>query len=518
VSENIGSGRRKTAGLAAAAVLAGVALMPVASGQSAALAATAPAPAPATAPATAPAASSPFATSLWDATPTPTTLAMVRSIIGADTGTAASLTGAGVGIAMIDTGVAPVAGLPAARIVNGPDLSVESQSSTLRYLDTYGHGTHLAGIMVGNDPSTGTKGIAPGAKLTSVKVGTSNGAVDATQMLAAIDWVVQHRNDDPANPIKVLNLSYGTRSSLQANDPLMFAVEKAWASGIVVVASAGNDGDPFFLSNPAADSYVISVGASNSYGTVSRFDDDIATYTNVSAVRRVDVLAPGQSILSLRDPGAVADVNYPSARVGSTLFRGSGTSQSAAVVSAAVALMLQNNKTLTPDQVKAKLVNGTTAFTPFTGASILGLYALNVNNALTASGAGTQSWGRSNGTGSIEHTRGILHLVRDALGVTGENSLFGPFSTSAWAAKAGTGTAWVGGVWMGKRMAADGWTGTSWASRTWGSATWGTSYWGSTNWQDPGWAARYWSGGAWAGGSWSARYWSSDGWSTAHWG
>jgi serine protease AprX len=178
--------------------------------------------------------------------------------------------------------------------------------------------------------------------------------------------------------------------------------------------------------------------------------------------------------------------------MGVTLEPGTAPSeQSAAVVSASVALMLQYNKSLTPDQVKAKLINGTTAFTPFTGASLLSLYALNVNNALTASGAGAQIWGRSNGTGSIERTRGILHLVQDSLGVTGESSLFGPFSTSAWAAKAGTGTAWVGGVWMGNRMAADGWTGASWASRTWGSATWGKSYWGSTNWQDPGWAARY---------------------------
>src|SRR4051812_43815604 len=116
-----------------------------------------------------------------------TSLQAVRDTIGAGSGAAAALTGKGVGIALIDTGVAPVPGLPASRIVNGPDLSFESQDPDLRYLDTYGHGTHLAGIMVGDDASSGLRGIAPGAKLTSIKVGTASGAVDVSQVLAAID-------------------------------------------------------------------------------------------------------------------------------------------------------------------------------------------------------------------------------------------------------------------------------------------------------------------------------------------
>ena len=88
---------------------------------------------------------------------------------------------------------------------------------------------------MGNDPATGTRGIAPGAKLTSVKVGTANGAVDVSQVIAAVDRVVAHRNDDPANPIRVLNLSYGSGGRpVSWTDPLQFAVEQAWKAGIVV--------------------------------------------------------------------------------------------------------------------------------------------------------------------------------------------------------------------------------------------------------------------------------------------
>src|SRR5215207_4285403 len=229
-----------------------------------------------------------------------------------------------VGIALIDTGLAPVAGLPSAQVVNGPDLSFESQSASLRYLDTYGHGTHMAGIIVGNDTATGTKGIAPKAKLTSLKLGTSNGAVDVTQVIAAIDWVVAHRNDDPANRIRVLNLSYGSGGNPNFwSDPLSFAVQRAWKAGIVVVAAAGNDGNSSpRLANPASDLVVIGVAASNTKGTTSTADDELSTFSNMASSEKTpDLLAPGQSIVSLRVPGSNIDNSYPGARTGDTLFR-----------------------------------------------------------------------------------------------------------------------------------------------------------------------------------------------------
>jgi serine protease AprX len=452
-----------------------------------------------------------------------TTLANVRSVIGADTGAAASLTGQGVGVALIDTGVAPVPGLPASQIVNGPDLSFESQAANLRYLDGYGHGTHMAGIIVGNDGASGTKGLAPKAKVTSIKIGTATGAVDVTQMIAALDWVVKHRSDDPANPIRVVNLSYGSGGNPPTwTDPLQFAAEKAWQAGIVVVAAAGNNGnDTTQLTNPATDEWILSVGAASTNGTTAVTDDTLAPYTNLSiAGKPVDVLAPGTSIASLRVPGSNVDNLFPAARSGSTLFRGSGTSQATAVTSAAAALLLQAKPAATPNQVKDWLIKSAT-YVPNGKAATMGLKEINVNGALarTATATATPTWNRSNGLGLIEAARGTSHVSTNGLPLVGENSVWGPLPSYTWAPKSTAQTSWSGGVWMGYRVAGDGWTGTSWASRTWAPAVWTARPWGGADsWIDPDWSAHTWSGQTWSAHTWSAHTWSSDDWSTATWG
>jgi serine protease AprX len=455
---------------------------------------------------------------------TPTTLKQVRTVIGADTGTAASLTGKGVGVALIDTGVAPVDGLPAAQIVNGPDLSLESQAPNLRYLDTFGHGTHMAGIIVGRDPSTGTVGLAPGAKLTSIKVGTANGTVDVSQVIAAVDWVVQHRTDDPANPIKIINLSYGSGGTPDTwNDPLAFAVEKAWKSGIVVVAAAGNDGNGAgTMANPASDEWIVSVGAAATNGTTTSADDALTSFTNLpKAGKQINLLAPGMSILSLRDPGSSIDNTYPAARVGDTLFRGTGTSQAAAVTSAAVALLLQAKPSATPTQIKEWLAQSAT-YIPNGPAATLGLKEINVNAALARSSVAVapKTWNNSTGIGTLDSARGDSRVMFDNVPLTGQRSVWGPLSTATWVAKATCGTAWAGGTWMGYRLAGDNWTGTSWASKTWAPAAWSNSKpWSSTSatWTDPAWTGRSWAGRSWSAGAWSGRSWASDDWSSASW-
>jgi serine protease AprX len=502
-----------------AAIAAGLSAMP--------LAAAAPANAVSPGAATHPQGASHWASWLGGSSTssTPTTLAQVRGLIGADSGTASALTGKGVGVALIDTGVSAVAGLPAAQLVNGPDLSFESQAANLRYLDTYGHGTHMAGIIIGNDTATGTKGIAPGVKLTSIKVGTYNGTVDVSQVIAAVDWVVEHRNDDSANPIKVINLSYGSGGTPQNwNDSLGYAVEKAWRSGIVVVAAAGNDGNSFgSQANPALNEWILSVGSADTKNTTAVSDDALTTFTNLPANggKQVDVLAPGMSILSLRDGGSYIDTQFPTARVGDTLFRGSGTSQSAAITSAAVALIMQAKPTATPDQVKEWLRQSAT-YIPNGIAGTMGLKEINVNAALARSGTAVlaQNYNKSNGTASLNSARGSSRVMFDGVALSGDNTVWGKLAMATWAAKANTGDSWVGGKWMGFQVAGEGWTGTSFASKTWASSAWSNStpWSGATTWTDSGWSARTWSARTWSAGTWSARTWSSDDWSSSYWG
>lgn len=468
----------------------------------------------------------PAQVSSWlDATSTAsavTTLAQIRSIIAAGTGAAATLTGKGVGVALIDTGVAPVPGLPVRQIVNGPDLSFESQAANLRYLDTYGHGTHMAGIIVADDTATGTKGLAPDVRLTSIKVGTASGAVDVSQVIAAVDWVVKHRADDPANPIRVINLSYGSGGTPQEwNDSLGFAVEQAWQAGIVVVAAAGNDGNGAgSLANPASDEWILSVGAAATNGTVTAADDSLATFTNLStAGKQVNVLAPGVSVLSLRDNGSSADTANPSARVGHTLFRGSGTSQAAAVVSASVALLVQAKPTATPNQIKDWLIKSAT-YVPNGLAARMGLKQINVNGALARSGTlvRTPTWNKSTGAGTLDRARGDSRVFYDKVPLNGQRSPWGSLATVNWAAKSAAGTSWSGGRWMGFRVAGDGWTGTSFAPRTWATASWASKPWsGATAWSDPSWAGRSWTGRSWTAGAWTGRSWTGDVWASTRW-
>jgi serine protease AprX len=428
-----------------------------------------------------------------------TSLSNVMYADDADIMRNSGFTGKGVGIAMIDTGVAPVGGLTGGNVVNGPDLSFDGQDPAKRHVDGNGHGTHLAGIMVGKPSGSFTGGIAPGAKLTSIKVGAANGAVDVSQVIAAIDWVVEHRNDDVANKIRVLEISYGTDSVQSSQvDPLAFAVENAWKAGIVVVAAAGNTGGATRVLSPASDRYVLAVGAVDTMGTSLSTDDRITSFTNRGdSTRRVDIVAPGRAILSLRAPGSAIDVAYPSARVGTQLFKGSGTSQAAAVVAASVALLFQAKPALTPDQMKAGIIARSKPVTS-TGTVDNGIRALDTNSVRGHTPTTVkQTWPASTGKGSLEGARGTIHVSDGGVALSGENDVWGPFSTATWAAASAAGTSWSGGTWLGRDL-----TGTGWAVGTGGLSSW---------------SGRAWSGRAWSGRAWSGQSWSAAAWLGAQW-
>src|ERR671918_654854 len=327
------------------------------------------------------------------------------------------VTGAGVDVAVIDSGVVPVDGLTApGKVVNGADLSFESQSAQLQYLDTYGHGTHMAGIIAGRDDSA---------------------------------------------PLPVKKGNHGVQGYVL--DPLTYAVEVAWRKGIVVVVAAGNEGygSPR-LNNPAYDPYVIAVGAADPKGTYGHPDDVVAPFSSCGTPsRRPDLVAPGTSLVSLRDPGSTVDLQHPEGRVGTRFFRGSGTSQSAAVVSGAAALVIDQRPSITPDQVKALLT-----------ASAVPLVGQDPN----CQGAG------------------ILDL----------KSLTSRPTPLAILAE----TSWQGGLWNGKSWSGDSWSATGWAGKSWSGVTW----------SEKSWSGKSWSEMVWSGKSWSGKSWGSERWSTAAWG
>jgi serine protease AprX len=430
-------------------------------------------------------------------------------------------TGDGIDVALIDSGVAPVPGVDM-QVVNGPDLSFDSQASNLTQVDTYGHGTHMAGLIAGRDawipPGKEDEeydhafvGAAPGARIVSIKVASSDGATDVSQVIAAIDWVVQHRNRDGLN-IRVLNLSFGTDGTQDYRlDPLAYAAEVAWLHGIVVVVAAGNSGfGTPQLNNPAYDPYVIAVGGDDTKGTDDPKDDVIPSWqTRGNAIRHPDLVAPGKSIISLRDPGSVVDDANPNARVGTSRFiRGSGSSQAAAIVSGAVATLLDQHPELTPDQVKALLMQTSVplpnADPVAQGAGLINMHRAREAKVSTVADA-VQTWPRSTGLGSLELARGSVVTEDEGVVLEGEQTIFGDtWDATTWAASSWDGTTWSGGEWSARTWSGDCWCGSSWSARTWSARTWSGSSWSARTWSGRTWSARTWSGSGWSAGAWGA--------------
>ncbi len=213
------------------------------------------------------------------------------------------------------------------------------------------------------------KGIAPNANLISLRVLDQNGAGTDSFVIAAIDLAIQLSSTGKYN-VRVINLSLG-RPVFEpaAYDPLCQAVEQAWRAGIVVVVAAGNEGRDNSvgengygtINSPGNDPYVITVGAMKTEGTATRTDDLIASYSSKGPTlfdhyAKPDLVAPGNLIVSTLPPGLTLSNAYPKNTITGNYFMLSGTSMATPVVSAAAALLLQQNPRWNPDQVKARLM------------------------------------------------------------------------------------------------------------------------------------------------------------------
>jgi serine protease AprX len=458
---------------------------------------------------------------------------------GAQAWWSAGYTGNGVDVAVIDTGVSPVAGLNApGKVIYGPDLSFESQAPNLTNLDTSGHGTFMAGLIAGHDatltapyaaaPASAYRGMAPDARIVSLKVGTADGGVDVTQVIAAIDWVIQHRSDNGLN-IRVINLSYGTNSTQNSDvDPLSYAVEQAWAKGIVVVAAAGNSGYQVGggapgIADPAYNPFVIAAGGSESMGTAALADDTVGAHSASARCnapcKRPDFVAPGSHLQGLRVPNSYIDANNPNGAIDDRYFRGTGTSEAAAITSGAVALVLQKYPKMTPDQVKAFFKAD--AF-DLVGPSPLAQGAGEIDLAAMLTDVPpskyTQKFHPASGTGSLEAARGEDHLTRDGVVLSGEQDIFGkPFDSAAMAKLEAAASSWSGGNWNGSSWSGNSWSGSSWLGTSWTASSWSGSSWSGNSWSGNSWSGNSWSGSSWSGNTWSGSSWSGNSWSGKTW-
>ncbi len=479
----------------------------------------------------------------YDAANDAGSMQLIAKSTGAQAMWNAGFTGKGIDVAVIDTGVARVPGLnQPGKVVDGVDVSFDSQSPELTYNDGFGHGTIMASIIAGSDVAAGSPkssfsdptkfvGIAPEARIISVKAGAADGAVDISQMIAAINWVTEHKNDNGMN-IRVLNLSFGSDTpQAAAIDPLVFAAEAAWKEGIVVVASSGNDGlsQVLYLANPAASRAIIAVGSSDTNGTPAITDDFVPEFAqHGTPLRSVDVIAPGSHVLGLKAPGSFIDETVTTGKVGTRFQRGSGTSQAAAVVSGLAALIVQKFPNATPGQVKKMLTNSAQSIHPATG-----LFSTLYNSWYEGSGEANMTgvvslkkvpaadvvseW--SDGSGSLDAARGSAHVVSNGVALTGEVDIMGqPWNPKVWVAATNAGTTWSGATWNGMRWSGDGWLGMRWSGMRWSGADWSGTSWSSMKWSGLTWDSLKWSGGSWSGmkwadSSWSGLRWAGSGWS-----
>lgn len=423
-----------------------------------------------------------------------------RQETGADQLAAAGDTGQGVTVAVLDTGIDNLPDF-AGRLIGGVDLTGAGSP----YQDSYGHGTFVAGLIAGNGASSDGQyqGEAPGARLVSVKVAGADGTTHLSTLIAGLQWAVDHRAQ---YGIKVLNLSLGFQSDQStASNALDQAAEATWRSGIAVVTSAGNSG-PFngTVLSPGDDPLVITVGALDDMATADPGDDEMNNFssvgpTTVDGWAKPDLVTSGRSVVSLAAPNSTIDSSYPSGQLGTANFVGSGTSFSAAITSGAAALVLADNPSLTPNQLKGRLL-GTTSPGPLGNPFVDGHGAL---DAYAAATAGPVTFNQS--------TAGVLPTLLSLLLQLTPTSRLSTWNPGLWSglslspppgSSPRSGLAWDGGDWDGGA-----WTGRAWNNGWWSGALWNAGDWTGRAWNNGAWAGSSWNGAAWSGGTWSGSAW-----------
>ena len=278
-----------------------------------------------------------------------TQMDIAARVIGATKLHKRGITGKGVTIAVIDTGISPHRDFtkPRYRIKAFKDF-VEDRNVPY---DDNGHGTFVAGVAAGNGYSSNGKyrGVAPDAQLVIIKAMDKNGSGDTTRILDAMQWIEDNRE---RLGIQVVSMSIGANPTTASVDALANGADALWDQGLFVVAAAGNSGpNPRTITTPGVSHKVVTVGASDDKRTLTMKDDGIASFSSRGPANRnfkPDIVAPGVDIVSTKA--------FDEKR-GSFYTKMSGTSVATPMVAGAAALIKQSYPDVTPQELKQYFLN-----------------------------------------------------------------------------------------------------------------------------------------------------------------
>jgi serine protease AprX len=372
----------------------------------------------------------------------------------------AGVTGEGVGIAVIDSGVTPSPDF-GARLVQ---VRVDGQTGSLD--DTIGHGTLVAGVAAGKSADGRFIGIAPGATVYAININRPEG-VRTSDVITALKWVFDNAH---AYNIRVVNLSLGeTVTSSYKESPLDLAVERLWASGVFVDVAAGNRGPGQIDYAPANDPLALTVGAFDTMDTSGPGDDTLSPWSSggktTDGFAKPELVAPGRHIAAPLAPASTFESIAPAAnRVASGYVSANGTSFAGPQVAGAAAIIFQAHPDYSPDNVKWVLLAKDGAKPK--GSSV---GALSLSSSYNL--AGTP--GRAN--------QSVPALVC----APGSTCLSGSTIASKWSS-----TSWNSSSWNSSSWNSSSWNSTSWNSQAdWDSSSWNSSSWNSTSWNSTSWNA-----------------------------
>ena len=356
----------------------------------------------------------------------------VAKAVGAHTLHNRGIDGSGITVALLDTGVDEHADLGN---VERHDVTGTDASG----YDAYGHGTFLAGLIAGDGTSSNGKhvGAAPGADLLSVRAADDDGNTNLDWALDGIELITAKVEQ---GDVDVVVLALALPPTPGGTDPLEAAVERLWAAGAVVVVATGNHGTG--IGSPATSPWAVASGAVDANRQVPSWSN---TGESDDGLLRPDTYAPAVRVVSTIGFNTQIAAENPDALVGAGYLRGSGTSAAAAVTGGVAALALQDDPSLTNDQVKGALMSG----------KATGHDRARVLDARTVVRTPTSD--------------GNSHLpAADADATYSDPALWAP--------------SWDESTWGGYTWGAFTWGAYTWGAYTWGAYTWGAFTWGADSW------------------------------------